>query len=737
MENKSKATTIAAIVSILIVLVFLVAMIITALPAMPAEATSGSTDVTFQCTVSGGQATWAMPTNTNEWLTITDTAAPSQLPAASGGFAGWYNSTTTYDRWNGYWTAVSFNVTALPADVTVLAAKIRMYVNTKTDTYPSWSQFYAFYTGSPADALSYQASDARKWWYGNQQKRYSEVFDYDDLTAAAWNEIEISNPVTGTFEYITGDADGIIPFYIMTTNHAFKYSPPDSGRAGNSKSIAFDTNLTNKMELVITYVANAAVRTAVHDTNAATTTVTDGTESTDNITWGTPRAAYKDDTGIWLKVNGAGGGFGDGRGANITLQLENISGAVLDSISDSIRVDGNYDYWLAAADLETMASGFIRLHETNFNVYSEWGYLAAAPSSTQRTNDIYSVSTEYPQFPNPFGNYVTDASNYMFIHWKTNIDYATENATQELELRLNGVGGLSGTPIYDRTLKYMQDNYYKCTDANAAGLLHWRYAIFAMNPTAAGYNTYNNMVITLNTPLVAYNKGFVQPAIFNTSDNTTLTNTHTSYWYLANSGEYIVISLDAATYEVNGIMNVNLVVPAATQVPTYLRNVIVSISGTGVAGFPVINGDNSFQLNAPSQTGTYYIQFNFSDDDVDNYEYIFYIPFTVVEAGAGAGGMGSGEPPSVGGWTTWFNQKLQDYDLDNEAGHWLVIAILIVIACIAFYKMQAVLTGLIVLIFAGAFVTGWINPWFVALVAPVVGWLVYSAFKKKATGQGV
>ncbi len=717
----------------LIAMVILSSMFLSIYPGKLVDAAAGSSNITVTTDVYGKQARFDMPSNTNVWTTMTDTASPRKYNPGFGGNMGWYNSTLTVDRWNSYWGIVSFNVTGIPAASTVTDIKLRIYVNSKTDTYPSWQQFYAVYTGTPADPSNLTDTDGRKWWFGNPTERISNVVDYDDITAGAWNEFNIADVETGLFDYVTDDADGRVPFYLLTTNHAGKYPPPDSGRAGNQKNILFETYQVNPAQLVITYVADAAARTTTHDDNASVAISTDGSEYTANITWGTPKAAYKDDDGLWLKVNGAGGASGNGSGANVTLQLEDTGGVVLDTVSDSIRSDGNYDYWLAASTLETLASGFLRLHETNDNVYSDWGYLADSPSSTQRTNDIYSLSTVYGQWSEQFQDYVVGTDNLMFVHWKTNIDFSTENATQELEMRLNGVSGSENTAIYNETLGNLHTDYFECDAANAATMLHWRYAIFNMNPTGAGYNDYNGLVIDLETPLVAYNKGFIQPAFLNRSDNTTLTNTHTSYWYLASPSEYIGFSINKASYETNENINVTLRVPAETQATTYLRNAQVNIGGTYITGFQLNDGNNDFIIAAPSIEGGYYIQIELSDDDVDNYYYAKRIGFDVL----GEGEQPPGEPPTAQGWLTWLNGVMQRNDLDNEFGRWIILLLAAIVAGIAFYKYPAILTGCIVLILAGGFAAGWINPWFVALCAPIVAIIVYGIFKKKTSGGGV
>lgn len=635
-----------------------------------------------------------------------------------------------------HWQGIYFDCTTLPSGVEITDVKLRVYIDTKQQDY-YWQQFYGVYAGDPVNANVFANVDVNKWHQGYTKKRLSQVVSYDLISATSWVEFNIKDWVTGSYEYISGDTDKYIPFYILPTHFAQDISPIPWAGAWKYRFITIaSATSAHPPELVITYQTNAKVRTSEHDTNAAVATanMTDGTEYTSNISWGTPRAAYKDDDGIWFKVNGAGGTLGDGRGENITLQLESDDNSVLLSTEDSIRVDGNYDWWIPAASLTGYRTGFIRAHETVSNVYSDWGYLADSPSTGERTNDIYSKNTEYPQWTDPFSTFVTTSGNNMFIHWKTNIDILSENSTHNLQMRTNGIDGNNN--LFNHDFNWLQAEYYKCTNINAQGMLHWRYAIFVMDGSAQGFNDYDGMVLNLNKPLTNSIKGFIQPCIYRTSDNVVMTQTHTSYWYLLNDSEYLILSTDKDNYETNENVNLHIYVPYQTQIPTYLPNLTIYVSGASVATMQIMAGDNSLSFKAPSIASDYNIQFEFSGSGVENYSYIYQKGFAANQGGGNVVPGGTPEEPtSVSGWQAWLRSMLQRYGMNNAAGHWLLIFGLCIILAIVFRKTPAVATVLVLLVFAGGWVLKWIDPWFIALMCIGAGLAIYGFFRKREKGH--
>lgn len=637
---------------------------------------------------------------------------------------GWHD-TTAGGNWHGYWTGLIFDTSELPAGVEVKNVTLRLKAITKLEDYP-WLQYYAVFTANLPDDSAFAAGDCTRWWYDHETSRISNVVKYDSFSVGDWVEFEIGMyGGNDGLSYVVDDDNDLVVLYLMTTNHALKYAPIPGGTSDDYKRTDFQGwNHANEPQLVIEYVAEATARTVTVPGNAAVDDTTDGTELVTSVNWTTPRTMYADDDCLVVKF------IGDS-GALFTGALVNETGTVLEQVDDSVRTDGLY-YW-EISNIESY-SGFVRAWALTDNqtipIYSKWAYVALAPDSDQRTNDIYSLSTEYPQYDNEFSAYVVQEGDLMFVHWKTNIDGSTELPDYMLCLRKNGA--YSGLAFYE-TLESMHDSYFEGSEANAQALLHWRYAIYTMDDTGPGWNSYDGLVINLALPLIGGNKGFYQPVLLDTTDNTTLLcETHSAYWYLENETEGILMSLNKGTYLQGDDIVASVVLGKPGRVSTYLPDFILVTIGDGsytTAG-TVLTGTNTFELIGVAD-GTYEARFSFQGGGVENYVYIHEIPFKVnleeepdvVQEGAGN---------IFDNMMNW----LDGVGLDNPTGHWLIMLILMAVAFVTAYKSELLRVVFPMGIVGLFIVMGWVDIWVIVLLALGAGLSFYSLFRRKAQGGG-
>lgn len=689
----------------------------TLIPVNIAEG-AGNTTMTINIP-STNYDTWYDFGTWGSWSSQISSATPRNNETYTSGSIGWSGSASNY--WIPYWFLINFDVSSIPAGVEIVSIKLKIWVYNKIDENPTWSQYYAAYTGQPVNPANVDEGDGRRWYYGNTVQRISDVHSYGSVVDDTWLEFDIHNVKTGDFDYVTNDSDDKVAFYILTTNQGLKYQPSVPSGTYNKSIQAWLYGGTYAPCLEVEYVTLPNTRTVSHDANDSVDSDTDGTEVVDNVTWGTPRAMYSDEDGLYLLVEGDSG-------ALFTGNLVSESGEILTSVDDSVRVDGNYDWWISGL---TSLSGFVRAEVVTDNVSevirSKWAYIAEAPDTDERTNEIYSLDTSYPQYDYEFDEYIVNEGDKMFVHWKTNIDGTDSELEQyNLVLKQNGV-----TEIYNESLYDMWGSYYYGTETNAENLLHWRYAIFTMDDSGAGYNDYDGLVINLDKPLVAVNKGFYQPLLIDNTDNSTLTETHSAYWYLLNDTEGIIMNLDKSDYTVGDTVTARVQIGIPGRVSTYLPDFTALTTGSGSysSGGTILNGSNTFPIIGIAE-GSYDMRFQFEGSEVENYIYIHDIPFSVLEAGAAAG-TGAG---FVGGLSESISTWLQNYGLDNPIGHYVVIIIGMVALFLVLYKSALLRVVVPLLLFGLAILSNWIDPWIIVLLALGAGLTIYGLLRKKTVG---
>lgn len=685
---------------------------------------AGFTDLNLNPVSDAGETSYY----TSTWATWS-TQCQLSTPNISDAYGiGWQNRSTGSTEWNIYWYAVTFDIATLPATADVKSITLKLYVSGQNDTY-AWDQFYAIYAGYPTTESNLISADGRRWWYGTTVKRISNVVSHTALTIPGWVEFSIADLKTGDFNYVLNDTNKLVTFYFMTTNQALFYAPPWPGAGTYSKIInihGYD-DASNKPILDIKYVANATAVTFTGDDNAPIDTTTDGSEKVTSIDWVTPRLQYSSDPSMRFKVNGDSG-------ANFTGKVINNAGVTLATIDDSVRTDGNYDWKIL--DISAY-SGFVRAEaitdNTTNTIRSKWGYVSASPSTAERTGDIYSGTTDFPQYDNSFGSYVVQAGSNMFVHWKTNINGATELTKYRVVLRKNGD---ANGAVYNQLLSDMQTGYYEGSLANSQTSLHWRYAIFTPNTTGQGYNNRDGLIISLNLPLIPGNKGFYQPLILDNADNTTLiTETQSAYWYLSNANEGITMNMDRTSYATGNDVTVKVNIGQAGQVATYLRDfgtALVGGTGSYDNGGTLLVGMNNFIVKGIPD-GTYDMRLSFSGPNVSNFTYIHDIPFQVM---ASTDGGDSVLPPgTVTGVWDLFKAWMASYGFDNPVGHWLVLIILMVIMFLLFHKSELLRVVMPLMIFAVGFVSEWVDRWWIVLLALGAGLTLFGILRNKIAGN--
>lgn len=683
---------------------------------------AGSSNIT--CNVTGqNDCVWWDNSAAKTWsdlVTSTDIRQNEQNVIR----AGWHDSLAS-GKWHGNWAGMIFDTSNLPAGAEVKNITLRLKVNHMVDDNPEWFQFYAVYTGSSPDDSMFDGVDEIRWWYEHEVARISHPISQTSFNVGDWLEFKIGKyGGNDGISYILDDDNDLVVLYLMTTNHALMYAPIPLSYEDWKWTAWYGWGSEYEPELVFECVTPAATRTVVVPENAAVDDETDGTELVTSVNWTTPRTMYADDDCLVVQVVGESG-------ARFTGALVSEAGTTLEVVDDSVRTNGYY-YW-EIDDIDSY-SGFVRAwaltDNTTNQIYSKWAHIALAPDVDQRTNDIYSLSTEYPQYDNEFSDYVVQEGDLMFVHWKTNIDGATELADYMLCLRDNGdYYGLA----YWEILDVMHDSYFEGSEANAQALLHWRYAIFTMDDTGAGWNSYNGLVINLNKPLISGNKGFYQPVLLDTTDNVTLLcETHSSYWYLDNASEGILMSLDKSTYKQDDDITASVVLGKAGRVYNTLPDFMLTTIGAESysAGGTVLLGNNSFELKGVA-SGEYDARFTFQGGGVENYVYIHDIHFTVGEV-AEDGVIPEGAGDIIDNVTEW----LEQYGLDNPAGHWLIMIIAMVILFVVSYKSELLRVVFPLLVLGICIIIQWVDTWVVVLLALGAGLSIYSLFRRKAQGGG-
>lgn len=480
--------------------------------------------------------------------------------------------------------------------------------------------------------------------------------------------------------------------------------------------------------LQVTYVSSPVNRTVYVGTNAAVNPAPSGLEVANNITWGSPRCGYADET-IYYIVNGDSG-------ANITLRCVGADGTLLAGQIESIRTDGIYNW---SFTVPSSYSGWVRAYEQNFGLYSNWGYIDRAPSPAMQNLTTYAYSNEYPQYDNPFSYYAVWKDGLMFVYWSTNVALG-EMDTYNLGVWVSGNSTYGS--MFDSTLNWLNDNYYSTNYTANRYLSANRFMIFCPQIISSGYNSGNGLIYNLNQEYDLSTCGFIVPVIRNNTTGEVITTCHSAYYYIQNwINDGVNISADSMVI-VNGVIGVYINVGKYSMIPDRLANLTVQLIDNlgfiyNTATGSVIAGQTVAGLTAPNSGGDYQVRCTFSSVTSPYYSLILDVPITITggtelttaPVGSGTGGGPAGS--SVSDWTGRFKALIKKYGLDNEAGHWLIILLLCAAWVWLLRKSPTAMTGMIVLTIGGGLILQWLNPWFYALVILGAGLTIFGLFKKK------
>lgn len=646
------------------------------------------------------------------WANIYHDPTPNATTTGDTAHAvGWTTNTIYTNEWVCYHGVYGFDVSAYQ-DYEITDISLEFYVTSKQNDEAE-TQYYAIYTGDVGDA-HVDASDGDNW-YPSGYRISQNVVDYDDVSTSAWLDFDIQNPETGSMSYVTDDADGKVWFYFMTTNQAQGIAPTWSD-LNKTTAITIDAyEGTYKPRLVITYIEDTITRTTQTVTNAPVDTTTDGSEIAESIEWQTPRCAYADEE-IYFII------YGDS-GADISLELVNSDGDILDTVDDSIRTDGNYDYLV---DLPNDTYGFIRLLETTHNLTSTWGYVMPSPDSDQLGNTIFAVSTEYPQYNYDFSRYLTYENDPFVLHFKTNIQ-SDEHSDHNLILYSNGDSD-NNSIIFNQSFEWLNDNYYNST-ANQTFMNAWRFIIMTPNIDGSGFEDYDGLIYDLGYNYSSASSGFIQAKILDTTDNSTLANSHSCYWYIPQESDGLIFSLNRSQYTKGEDLNIILQVGSACKATTNLYDLEIKIIDdtgatveTHVESF--VEGINEYQYTAPVISGNFEVRFTFSGDC--SWSYINDEPFSVKGTLTK-----TGTESILDNMDNWLDQ----YGLNTTAGYWMLLLIGMVILFLIAYRDRVMRVALPLLLLGFFMVKQFIDSWLIILLALGAGLALYGIFKRRS-GSG-
>ena len=620
---------------------------------------------------------------------------------------GWSEYLEASDDWSIKVGAVGFD--AVEISGTIESASVYLYIYEVLIT-EDWNLFLALYEGAPSVNHTLQNSDLPSAYNLGSNKLSTYEYITDELEGY-YIKFDIDSH---DFEYLEGDEWGKIWFWIMSTNHAIGIEPPRIGTGTWSHaSVSFEDIMdTHKPILTINSIEAGTEPTVSHSTNAAIATE-NTTGVVDSITWESPRAAYSNET-IAFDIAGDAG-------TPIQLQLVTEYENYIDTRNDWIRSDGHY-YWQSEISPNTQA--FIRAVEINGGMVSDWGH-TFAQRETKDWNTTNCVDTQEGHERSTMEKFRTDVGRYMYVHWKTNVDGATELNDYNVELwRL----GLDDDVVYSANLGTLADDYYKHTDADNDSMLNIRYAIFTMYEKE-GFNDYDGMALPVGLEPNYGNYGFYTPEITDNS-SVSITEPLDAYWYLAREQDGVVLA--ASSDGVMSRLTANVGLPCKVQTDlNRFQMYWVDDAGDSIGSNPVIGNAydtmNTFEIDEPQVIGSYYLHVEFSSPNTD-FIYKRNIPITVDE----------GVKPGLPGFTESIGEKIKRWivaiGMDNPVGHWIIMLGLMCLMFIIFHKSEVLRVLMPLLILGLGMVIEWVDVWIVALLALGAGFTIFRALRKQISG---
>lgn len=542
----------------------------------------------------------------------------------------------------------------------------------------------------------------------------SQIVDKNEYSGAGWVDFPIWEENWQDTLLLGTDGKYAVFWGLDSTYDAQNLEPTWQ----SSKFMGFSwQGSVNLPQLVIVLDAELPSRDSTTRINAAVDNTTDGTETADNITWDTPRAAYADEA-LKFIINGDSG-------APLVLSLVDSAGTVLNTHTDSVRTDGKYYYAVDVADNYT---GFVRVTESHNNIKSDWGYVSPAVAATEEVNKTYSSINSYPQYTTPFSTYVTKAGNLMIVHWYATIGIADYGSAS---LRLLYLG--NATPIYNQAFYLLATNYFK-NSADNNNMLSRRFAVFTMDDTGTGFATYDGMIDNLNRAYSFDYEGWYQPVLWDDDSGNEVTDTVSSYWYLADATkDGLSFTLDKSNYTPGQALIARLWAGDASKVKDTLNSMKVELrDNTGavvstLAGV-IVGQQTELTGVAPMGNGTFTARLTLTKD-LQTFSYVHDLTFTV------AGAPTTTTPP---GGVKSIVERIQEWlagaGWDNQGGHWLVLIIASIILYVIFNQSKLLRVAMPVAVWGAAIAFNYIDQWILVLLAGGVGLTLYGIFRNKVQG---
>lgn len=608
-------------------------------------------------------------------------------------------------------TALGFEISGFSENWTPTAARIYIKTNAKSDN-TGVVAYYAFFrmanTNTTVETSDFD--EAYNYAGAGLSDRVSSTIKYSDISASGWNTFTILSP---DLEWIsTPDANGYV-WLQLATLHDMTNAQPTPWGSTKIQTVSFDTSATGEdIRLEIDYSGDVPTRTIVYGANDAFTGSATGNETTDNITWGSPRAGYADE-GLLLQINGDAG-------ALLDLDLMDSAGTTLRTQSAQIGDSGQWDFYYKLPD---DYYGFVRLVENNSGVYSTWGYQMPEPDGDQIGNYVYAVSTEYPQYEYAFNRYLTYENDMFVLHWKTNVQ-AGEESTHSLKVWGNGDNVTQ--EHFNQTLEWINDNYWYANASNKY-LSAWRYMIMTPNVEGTGFEDYDGLVYDIDVDYGSTTAGFLQAVIVDDTVGTVLADSHSCYWYIPTVQDGIIFNLNRSSYSASEAIAIQVQVGQACRAKTYLPSLLIEMLDESDDVLTSYSGGynyglNAYEVEAPATNGNYRIRFTFSGDP--SWSYIHDELFSVGVAAPLTGGL----VDNVSNW-------LSNMGMDNSVGWWVVLIVGMVLLFLVAYDSN-ILRVVLPLLFMGLMIVwGKIDIVIVILLIMGAGFTAWRLFRKQTGGS--
>lgn len=396
------------------------AYLVTMFQFQPVQA-AGYTTMSINCTESQ-----YLVSSYGIWTTVTheDTALSM---AAQLGFE--YSVGSGVNTYRVKHSILKFNMTSAPDISLINAMRIKMYcIQKSVYNAPTFQAPYFSIYDTTARLNGVISTDDNDNFNDLQvRNRLTNYYYWDDLTLNNWITFTVNPTDWATILSPSSSNNTFID--LVTEQHALDNIPAGTWSAGGGYQAYFYSTATQICSIDIDYALAAEVPNFDYHENAPVDNVTMGDEVADNITLSTLSCMYANEN-LEYDIEGDSG-------APIVLRLVNSSGSTIVSLTDSIRTNGHY-YWQIDSLPETYA-GFVQAKENTYGLTSPWVSVQPQVDASQENLNIYSVTTEYPQYTKPFDTYVVGRGGLMYVHWKTNIDGDSDNLTDiSLDIYNNG-----------------------------------------------------------------------------------------------------------------------------------------------------------------------------------------------------------------------------------------------------------------------------------------------------------